>query len=295
MGILPQLLVNSLITGSIYALVAAGLALAYGLLRILNFAHGHLMMCGAYAFYFFYSELAWSIPASLAATMLVASLMGVLTLQFFVTPFVRYSFLLPLVTTIALSSILEATVSLGFGVNVKSIPVAGTSSIEFYGVYITPIQIVIIASAAVILSLLAFFVHCTSIGRVIRALRENPYAAQSLGINNAAVNRGVFIVGTCLAAYAGVLIGIETNIQPTMGNSYSMKAFATMILGGLGNVWGTVIGAYILGLVENLSIGLDFGGYSVPAGYRDAFSFLIILFVLLIKPSGLFGSKARSV
>jgi branched-chain amino acid transport system permease protein len=96
-----------------------------------------------------------------------------------------------------------------------------------------------------------------------------------------------------LGAYAGVLVGYETNIQPTMGGSYTMKAFAAMILGGLGNVWGTIAGAYILGLVENLSIGLDFGGYSLPAGYKDAFAFAIILVVLLCRPQGLFGAKAR--
>ena len=104
----------------------------------------------------------------------------------------------------------------------------------------------------------------------------------------------MFIIGTMLAAYAGVLVGYETNLQPTMGNAYTIKAFAAMILGGLGSVWGTVIGAYILGFVENMAIGLDFGGYSLPAGYKDAFAFIIILCVLLVRPQGLFGSRTRS-
>ena len=90
------------------------------------------------------------------------------------------------------------------------------------------------------------------------------------------------------------MVGYETNLQPTMGGAYTIKAFATMILGGLGNLWGTVLGAYILGLVENLSIGLDFGGYSIPAGYKDAFAFSIILVVLLFKPQGLFRTRTRS-
>jgi branched-chain amino acid transport system permease protein len=96
-----------------------------------------------------------------------------------------------------------------------------------------------------------------------------------------------------LAAYAGVLVGYETNLQPTMGGSYSLKAFAAMILGGLGNMWGTVAGAFILGLVENLSIGLDLGDYSLPAGYKDAFAYVIILCVLLFRPQGLFGARER--
>lgn len=295
MDILPQLLMNSLITGSIYALVASGLALGYGLLRILNFAHGHIMMVGAYAFYFFFVEQEFGLFWSFLCTMAVAAGLGLFTLQAFVLPFTRYSNLLPLVTTLALSAILEATISLGFGVNVKSIPVDGSSSLEFYGVYVTPVQLFIIASALVLLAVLAYVVHLTGIGRTIRALREHPYAAQSLGISDTNVNRAVFVLSACLAAYAGILVGIETNIQPTMGNSYTMKAFATMILGGLGNIWGTVIGAYLLGFLENLSIGLDFGGFSLPAGYRDAFAYMIILLVLLVRPGGLFGAKARTV
>ncbi|RIK99786.1 MAG: branched-chain amino acid ABC transporter permease, partial [Proteobacteria bacterium] len=92
-----------------------------------------------------------------------------------------------------------------------------------------------------------------------------------------------------------VMVGYETNLQPTMGNAYTIKAFAAMILGGLGNIWGTIAGSYILGLVENLSIGLDFGGYSLPAGYKDAFAFVIILLVLLFKPEGIFRFGARKI
>ena len=103
----------------------------------------------------------------------------------------------------------------------------------------------------------------------------------------------VYTTSALLAAYAGVLVGYETNMQPTMGSAYTIKAFAAMVLGGLGNLWGTVLGSYLLGLVENLSIGLDFGGYSIPAGYKDAFAFMIILCVLLFRPQGLFTRHKR--
>lgn len=295
MDILPQLIVNGLISGSIYALVSAGLALSYGLLRILNFAHGHLMMAGAYAFYFFHIDSGLSLPTAAVLTAITALILGLMSLAIFVKPFTRYSFHIPIVTTLSLAAVLEAGISLGFGVNVKSISTGGTESYEIWGVYITPTQIVIIASAIILLSTLAFIVHSTSIGRRIRALRENSYAAQSIGVCDWKVNFAVFGLATVLAAYAGVLIGMETNIQPTMGNSYTIKAFAAMILGGLGNIWGTVIGAFMLGLIENLSIGLDFGGYSLSAGYKDAFAYLIILFVLLVRPSGLFGARVRTV
>ena len=295
MSILPQLLVNALIAGSIYALVSVGLALTYGLLRILNFAHGHLLMVGAYIFYMFSVEMNLGIWVSAGLTFLVSLAVGAFALAVFVMPFVRYSFLLPFVTTLALSTILESVIAMTFGVNVKSLSSGmDISSIEVHGVFITPIQILIIISAVVILVVAALMIHHTAIGRRIRALSEHSAAAQSLGINNRVISYGIFIVGALLATYAGILIGYETNLQPTMGSAYTIKAFAAMILGGLGNIWGTVFGSYALGLVENLSIGLDFGGYSLPAGYKDAFAFAIILLMLLFRPQGIFNTRTRA-
>ena len=294
MEILPQLLVNAIIAGSIYALASAGLALAYGLLRILNFAHGHLMMVGAYVFYLFSVEQGWGFAPSALATAMVSVALAVIVLKVFVLPFSRFSFILTLITTLALSTILESLVSMIFGVNVKSLtPGTAANSFEIYGVYITPIQILIIVSAALLLSLLGVFIHKTPWGRKVRALSQHAEAAEGLGVNVGLVSYLVFILGTLLAAYAGILVGYETNMQPTMGTTYTIKAFAAMILGGLGSIWGTIAGSYILGLVENLSIGLDFGGYSIPAGYKDAFAFAIILVVLLFKPEGLFSGKRR--
>ncbi len=292
--ILPQLLVNALIAGSIYALAGAGLALIYGLLRVMNFAHGHLMMVGAYLYYMFNVDLGYSIWASGLLTIGALVILGYLSLAVFIAPMLKLSLLLPLVSTLALSYVLESGVSMAFGVNVKSLsPGAAGQSFEIGGVFITPIQIGIILSSILLLSLLAFVVHSTSVGRKIRALREYSYAASALGTNERQVRLTMFVVSTVLAGFAGVLVGYETNLQPTMGQTYTIKAFAAMILGGLGNIWGTVAGSYLLGLVENLAIGLDFGGYSLPAGYKDAFAFVIILMVLLFRPTGLFNTSSR--
>ncbi len=294
MDILPQLLVNALIAGSIYALASAGLTLSYGLLKILNFAHGHLMMLGAYIFYWLAVDLQNGLIVSGLGTFVIIACVAILTLKVFIFPFTKYSFILVFVTTLAFSTMLESFVSMVFGVNVKSLTTGmDISSYEVWGVYITPIQIVIIVSALVLLGALAAVVHLTPVGRKIRALSEFSQAAESLGVNQRRVTYSIFIVSIALAAYAGVLVGYETNMQPTMGNAYTIKAFAAMILGGLGNVWGTIVGSYLLGLIENLSIGLDFGDYSIPAGYKDAFAFLIILLVLLFKPQGLFNRASR--
>jgi branched-subunit amino acid ABC-type transport system permease component len=292
--LLPQLIANSLITGSIYALASAGLALTFGILRILNFAHGHTMMVGAYVYFLFVVTLGFGMLAASIMTILVMLVLGIISLNIFIKPFAASS-LLPFVTTVALGAILEAIIGMTFGVNVQSFSSSFASdSINLSGVFVTWLEILIVGSAILILGIMALVVHRTSLGRRIRAIAENPSAAEALGISRKKITLGAFLFSAILAAYAGILVGYETNLQPMMGNAYSIKAFAAMILGGLGNVWGTVIGAYLLGFVENLSVGLDFWGYSVPSGYKDAFSFVIILFVLLVRPQGLFGTKGRS-
>lgn len=294
MEILPQLLVNALIAGSIYALASSGLALTYHVLRALNFAHGHVMMLGVYVFYSFHVMSELPIYSSLLCTLLVLLLVSAIVLRIFLLPFLRYSFLLSLVSTIALSTMLESIISMTYGVQVKSLPLESyATSFEIGGVFITPLQVIIIASALTLLPLLAFIIHGTSLGRATRALAEDRYAAESFGISYKKISYAIFFISVLLAGYAGVLVGYETNMQPTMGTSYTIKAFAAMTLGGLGNLWGTIAGSYLLGLIENLGIGLEFNGTSIPAGYKDAFAFFVILLVLLFKPSGLFNKSSR--
>ena len=220
MDILPQLLLNSLISGSIYALASAGLSMTYGLLRILNFAHGHLMMVGAYFLYLFHIQLGYGLVSASVGVLLATCLLAWISLRIFILPFTPYNFFLTFVTTLSLSTILESLVSIIFGVNVKSLAIGySVSSIEFWGLFITPVQILIIASASVLLSLLAFVVHFTMIGRKIRALAEHSHAAEALGTSKVRVSTIAFIIASLLAAYAGVMVGYETNIPPTMGSA----------------------------------------------------------------------------
>lgn len=296
MNILPQLLVNALITGSIYALSAAALALSYNLLRALNFAHGHFMMLGAYLLYWVAISHDASLPVIIVAMLLGMVFLGLLSLTIFIRPFLRFNALLPFVTTLALATILESLVSITFGVNVKSFSRWDLGeSIEFSGIFITPLQIGIVVIALIIMFSLAMVIHCTGFGRRIRALAEAPWVAEGMGINSKRTQAIVFCVSSILAGLAGIMVGLETNIQPTMGGTYTIKAFAAMTLGGLGSIWGTVVGSYLLGLTENLVVGLEFGGFSVPAGYKDAVAFLAILLVLLVRPQGLFSASRREV
>ncbi len=297
--ILPQLLINALITGSIYAIASSGLALTFGVSRILNFAHGHWMMLGAYMFYAFFAMADCGVW--LSSLLCFFSMLGLGSLSYFVfiRPFVRLDPLLAFVSTLALSAILESAVSLIFGVNVLSFMMndyGQSMSFESIGqFFITPWQIIIIISSVLILCALAVIIHYAGYGRSLRALAENPEACTALGTNGNRKLLSCYLLSVTLASIAGILVAFETNLQPTMGQNYTIKAFACMILGGFGNIWGAICGSMILGLIENLSVGLDFAGYSLPTGYKDAFAYFMILLTLLIRPQGLFGKKDRQV
>ncbi len=293
--IIIQLLANSLITGSMYALAAFGLALSYGIMRLLNFAHGHFLMVGAYLYYLASIEWGYNVFTSLLFSLLGISLVAILTLRTFIFPFLGESFVLIFVTTLSLGTIFESLISMIFGVNVKSLNQGSISeSINVFGAYLTHFQIFTVATAITLLSLAAIFVHYTVIGRQLRGVIEGQHISESLGINSRGIYYLGFMLSIILTAIAGIMIGYETNVSPTMGGVYTIKAFAAMILGGLGNLWGTIVGSYILAGVENFAVGLDFGKWSIPAGYKDAFSFVVIILMLLFKPTGLFGKKIRT-
>jgi branched-chain amino acid transport system permease protein len=294
LDILPQLVINALISGSLYALMSSGLSLAYGLLRVLNFAHGHLMMLGAYILLYLLSTMEYPIWIAGAFTFVLMIGVSMLVYNLFVRPFTRFDMILTLVTTLALSNMLESIVSIVFGVNVQSYPmVFGFEGYEFWGVFLSKVQAIIIICAIILLSLLALLIHGTPFGRTVRALSEDPYAAQGIGISRQMVTYVIFTLGILLAAFSGIMLGYETNLSPTMGGIFTIKCFAAMVLGGLGNLWGTVAGSYILGFLENFAVGVEIGGVSIPAGYKDAVSFILILLLLLVKPYGLFNKAER--
>jgi branched-chain amino acid transport system permease protein len=233
------------------------------------------------------------IAISVIAAMAVIAIAYV-TYAVFIAPFMVSNALLVFVTTLSLSIIIESSVSMVFGVNVRSLGVFySEDSFEWGSVFITPIQILIIISALVSLLASAIIIHLTPVGRQIRALSAHSAAAESLGIYRRQISIFVCILSVAFATLAGILIGYETNLYPTMGTTYTIKAFAALLLGGLGNIWGTIAGSYLLGIVENFSIGIDLGDYSLPAGYKDAFAYAIIVLVLVFKPEGLFGQLQR--
>ena len=261
-------------------------------------------MVGAYAF-LFVSEVfqrtseisssdlgAFQLFLIAIIALLLAAGLGAVIFQVFIEPFTSHGTLLPFVATVAAGKILENLVAILFGVNVQSI----SSSVDSYDLgfgFITGSQIFTIISAIVVLSLLALLVNHTVMGRRIRAVQASPVIANAQGINTTRTLLTVFIISSVLAAFAGILAGYETSLQPTMGGSYTVKALAVMILGGLGNIWGTIIASYALATLETIIVGVDFGSVSIPIGYRDGIAFVIILGMLLWRPKGILARTKR--
>lgn len=295
MDILPQVIINSLITGSIYALVGSGLALIYSIFRFLNFSHGQLLVVGAYTYYF-WNVVCENPPLSaFFFTVACAVILALITFSIFIEPFLKGNPLLPLISTIALAILLEAGISMIFGVNVRSLPTDNNQSLSILTANITPLQILTIALAVGILILMALIIKRTPVGRKIRAISELSEGVSAVGNDPRFIGVVCYIFSTILAFIAGIAVAYDTNISPTMGSSLTIKAFAAMVLGGLGNIWGTILGSYVLGFVENFIVTFDWYGFSLPAGYRDAVSFLVILGVLLLRPSGIAGTWRRKV
>ena len=324
MDLILQLLANSMITGSIYGLCTIGLSLSMGQLKIMNFAHGHQIMLGGYLFYFFFNMFHFGFATSLFGAIALGIIIGILIFTVLIKPFLSIHPLLTLVSTLALGSILESIVSIIFGVDVKSLNLSDNKATIFLSeiqninltsynlgeIYLTNLQILIITIALIILPATSYLMHSTSLGRKIRALSIDAQSAQSLGIEKDRTILFVLALSSVLTTISGILIGLETNLQPTMGDTYTIKAFAILVVGGISNLWGAFIAAFLLGIIENFSIGLDLADLtsllglketfpnltgSLPSGYKDAFAYVLILIILLFKPNGLFSKKQRTV
>lgn len=291
-----QLLLNALIAGSFAALMAAGLSLVYGVLGIFNMALGQFALLGGY--------ITWWLVARIGAP-LVPAILGAVTIsipviwasfELFVAPYYKRHRFLPLVTTIALSMILDGVLLYIFKEDPKSILGSGSRQLNSVGsAVISTDQIVLILLTVVFLLFLAWILISTSFGRKVRATVQHSAAADSLGINSFVLHRAVFILSGVLAALAGIYLGIDQNLTPTLGFAITIKAYAALIAGGKNSLSGTILCAYLIALLEQLAIGVPwwFGGY-LPAGYQATVALVAIIAMLLVKPEGLFGSRLRT-
>jgi branched-chain amino acid transport system permease protein len=293
-----QQIINGLSLGSIYALIALGYTMVYGILKLINFAHGEVFMVGAYSGYFLatglgverYTHSGAGFPLVLAlvvlvAAMAIAALLGVTIEALAYRPVRSAPRLTPLITAIGVSLFLQNAAMLLFTPNPRPYPpILRELRFELGGVIVTNIKLAIFVVAILLMVGLQLFVQRTWTGRAMRALSLNMDAARLMGIDVNATIRATFAVGSALAAAGGILFGLDQiTITPLMGVLTGMKAFVAAVLGGIGNIPGAVVGGLLIGLAEQLT-----AGYLSP-DYRDAITFLILVVILVLKPEGLLG------
>ena len=290
-----QQLVNGISLGSIYALIALGYTMVYGVLRLINFAHGDVYMLGAYTGYYLSRKLKGDEPSLLGAlvvmlgAMIVCAIIGVIIERFAYRPVRRAARLTLLITAIGVSLFIENGAQLVFGPDPKFFPsLAPRADFLVGGVRLTSEQLTVIAVSVVLMLLLRFFILKTRTGKAMRAVSFNLDAAKLMGISTDRIIAVTFALGSALAAAAGVLIGMQIpKIDPLMGIIYGLKAFVAAVLGGIGNVPGAVLGGLLIGTSEVMVVGY------LSSTYRDAIAFGILILVLLLRPQGILGRAQK--
>jgi branched-chain amino acid transport system permease protein len=287
-----QQVFNGLIVGSVYCLIAIGLTMIFGVMRIANFAHGDFSMLGAYfAIYFIVLLSGWAgWIGSLVIAAVGVGLIGYFVERFLFRPLLsRWTDIDIIMLSIGLFILLENGAKLLFGATPKMIPDPFSSrSLDLLFFSTSAIRLVSFLFSCIAIFLLQLFLTKTKMGVAIRATSQNKNAAVLMGININFIYSLTFVVGSALAGMGGVLYGTIFAIFPTMGALPTLKAFAITILGGMGNIRGAIFGGFILGVAETL------GGNYISMQYKNAIGFIIIILVLLIIPYGLFGGKQKS-
>ncbi len=304
MDIFIQQILNGLVLGSIYALIALGYTMVYGILNLINFAHGDVLMVGALTAYAVVTALHGVAPGVPGPVLLVAGLLVAIPVCILVNvaieriayrPLRNAPRLAPLITAIGVSIILQTVAMIVFGRNYKVFPpLLPNDSIEVAGALITPTQIMILIVAALMMTGLVLLVERTKLGRAMRATAENPRIASLMGVDANSVIVATFAIGAALAAVAGVMVAANYSVAHFyMGFLPGLKAFTAAVLGGIGNIYGAMVGGLILGIVEALGAGYigDLTDGFLGSNYQDIFAFVVLIIVLTLRPSGIMGER----
>jgi branched-chain amino acid transport system permease protein len=300
MDIFLQQLINGLVLGSIYALVALGYTMVYGILGLINFAHGDICMIGALTALAVAQALAAAgLPAplvlalALLAALLVCIALGVSIERVAYRPLRRAPRLAPLITAIGVSILLQYSAALIWGKQYLSMPeIVKPSPIAFGGAQLTDLQAFIFLLACALMAGLLWFIKASRMGRAMRATEQNPEVAGLMGVDTNRVIAFTFLLGSAVGAVAGVMVVLYYGLgHYFMGFMLGLKAFTAAVLGGIGNVAGAMLGGLLLGIIESLAAGYigDLTDGVFGSNYRDVFAFLVLILVLVFRPSGLMG------
>jgi len=297
-----QQLINGLVLGSMYALVALGYTMVYGIINLINFAHGEVLMVGALVSWTVVTLLESSgIPGwallllSLLAAMVVCASLNFLIEKLAYRPLRSAPRLAPLITAMGMSLLLQTLAMILWKPDYKPYPILlPDDPIEILGATTNMVQILIVLTTAVTLCLLMLLINGTRLGRAMRATAENPRVAQLMGVRPDHVISATFIIGAVLAALAGVMWAANYgSVQHTMGFLPGLKAFTAAVFGGIGNLPGAMVGGVSLGIIEAMGAGYigDLTGGVLGSHYQDIFAFAVLILVLTLRPQGLLGER----
>ncbi|AJE04643.1 branched-chain amino acid ABC transporter permease [Geobacter pickeringii] len=287
---LLQQLINGIALGSTYALIALGYTMVYGIIALINFAHGEIFMAGAFVGLFMVTILKLNIFVAMAGAMVFCMVMGVVIEQIAYRPLRKSSRLSALISAIGVSIFLSTLALMVFGADAKGYPdnAFPVRQIKLFGAEISTLQLLIIGVSAALMLGLEFIVQKTKTGKAMRATSEDYNTAALMGINVNRIISFTFALGSALAAAGGVLVGLLFNaVSFNMGLMAGLKAFSAAVLGGIGSIPGAMLGGLLLGVAEVFGVAAGF------SSYRDAIAFAILVLVLLVKPTGLLGQKIQ--
>lgn len=282
-----QQLINGVSLGSIYALIALGYTMIYGIMKLINFAHGDIYMLGAYFGYWAVTRLGFSFLPAIILSMAAAAVVGIIVERLAYRPMRNAPRIAILITAIGVSFLLEYGMILFVSPQPRTFPPIFEATVYHFGpLVVNSQQIVILLVSLILMGVLTYIVNKTTAGKAMRAVSFDADAARLMGINIDRTIAMTFAIGSALAAAGGVLVGVYYNsIDPLMGMTPGIKAFVAAVLGGIGIIPGAMLGGIILGVVEAFVAGI---GLST---FRDAAAFLILIFILLYKPAGLLGKN----
>lgn len=284
-----QQLINGISLGSIYALIALGYTMVYGIIKLINFAHGDVFMVGSFIGFYSITVFGLGFFPALILSMIACALFGVIIERIAYKRLRNATRIAALITAIGVSLLIEYGVIYIRGAQPEAYPdVFSNKSFEFLGAQISIQSILILSVSVVLMILLQFIVHKTKTGKAMRAVSHDTEAAKLMGINVDNTISATFAIGSALAGAAGVIFGVYyTKIDPLMGVIPGLKAFVAAVLGGIGIIPGAMIGGLVLGVVETIVSAL---GFSL---WRDAAAFIILILILIFRPSGIFGKNTR--
>jgi branched-chain amino acid transport system permease protein len=284
-------MVNSISLGAMYSLLAIGYTMVYGIIKLINFAHGEIFMCGA--FFTWWIMTAFSIPFPIAALMgiMLSTLVGIGVERIAYRPLRNAPRFAVIISVLGMSIFLQNMARIVWGAEFQTFEVDfGLPPILIGNAVVIPFKkVFILATSLVLMAALGLYVKKTYIGKAMRATAADPEAAEMMGINVNAVIVLTFAIGSAMGAVAGILFAVNYNsIDPFMGFNAGLKAFTAAVLGGIGNIYGAMIGGILLGIFEGLGAGY------VSSMYRDAFAFGVLILVLIFRPEGILGELGKS-